>query len=289
VVVVDTKDGHVVIDHMVPDFADGWATHGAFITGPWLIVTEANTLHSSDVRAYRYDLRSGTQIDLNGKGSLPAPGDIWSVSDGLATFATNDVDRLVSCLIVFDVASLEWRERWCDPQEQFVDWVRLGPGGTITFRLQESSVPEREPCARLFQLQEAGSDTPTELPLQETCKGFSGAGGPDWAGWSEVGLRSPSIARSHGYAQRPDKRIVGLGDLQTGSLSACGDWLYWQVEVPASSSVQLRRWHPGSDGEIVFETPPDSLLGRQECSGRWLTVVVAEQGATETTYSALAP
>lgn len=285
-VVVDTTNDRIVIDHGVPDFDAGWAAHTAFLMDPWFIITEANSVGAGAIRAYRYDLRSGDRTSLTATEGFPPPGPVWSAANGLAVFVSNDEDRRVSCLIVLEVASLQWSERWCDPGEQFVDWVRLGPEGAVTFRTQEGSVPEREPCTRLFRLAAVGDTNPTEVPLVEACKGFSGAGGVDWTVWSEVGLRSPSITRSHAYGQLPNGDGVELGDIQTGTVTACAGWIYWQVEVPASSSEELRRWRPGSSGEIVFETPPDSLLGTQECAGDWLTVVVAESGVTETTFAA---
>jgi len=288
--VVDTADGSVVVRHRVADVEAGWIPHQAFLSDPWLIVTEANTIdRGGSLRAYRYDLRSGEHERLDTLEGFPEPGLSWSVANGLAVFDTKHLDRLVDCLVTADIETLEWRERWCGPTLKLVDWPRPGPDGTVTFRLQDEPVPEAEPCVRLFRLSLADDEEPVELPLQELCKAFSGAGGPDWTAWSEVGLRAEFIGRSKGFAQLPDGTILSLGRVQTGTITACGDWVYWQDDVAARSSERLYRWRPGREAEIVFETPVNSLLGTQQCANGWLTVVVADEGATETTYAALPP
>lgn len=291
VVLFDTERGVDVVRHQVRDADAGWVAHDAFLSGRWFLVTESNATapFETGLRIHRYDLESGERDRVDGTDDLPEADLEWSVADGLAVFDTKHRDRLVGCVVTLDIDTLDWRERWCGPTGKLVDWARLGPGGTVTFRLQDEPVPEAEPCVRLFRLNAAGDEEPVELPMQEACKAFSGAGGTDWTAWSEVGLRAEFIGRSRGFAKLSDGTILSLGRVQTGTITACGDWVYWQDEVPTRSAERLLRWRPGRQAEIVFETSVNSLLGTQQCAGGWLTVVVADEGATETTYAALPP
>jgi hypothetical protein len=155
--------------------------------------------------------------------------------------------------------------------------------------MQEDPRDGQEPCVRLFTLDLAGNKDPTEVSLQTTCLAFNGAGGPDWTAWSEVGLHSEDLGESRGFAQSPDATLVDLGWVETGTMTTCGDWVYWQGREGTQQPQPLLRWQPGSSAEIVFEAGVHTLMGGQECAQGWLTVVVAEPGGSRTIYAAEAP
>ena len=288
--VVDTQSGGVAAQHRVRGFEAGWRTDTAWLLAPWLLVTEANTLEpgAEPLRIYRYDLRTGDSVTVTRLTEFPEASLVWDAADGLAVFDTMHLDRLTSCYWTLDVAALAWRRVWCGPRTWIVDWLRLGPGPTVTLRLQEDPHDGLEPCVRLFRHPLTTDEEPTEVPLQTPCQAFSGAGGSDWTAWSEVGLHSEDIGESAGFAQLPDGRVVSLGYVATGSLSACGGWVYWQARMTRPERPTLVRWRPGEDAQLVFEGRSGTLLGRQECNGGWMTIMVAVPGETETVLSAQA-
>ncbi len=286
-VVVDTTTGAVVLQHSVPDFDDGWATADAWLAAPWIVITETNNLDpfTLGIRAYRYDLRNGERLSITDIDGMPDPGFVWSVAYGHAVFDTAYPALLTSCLVDLELGTLTWSERWCGPKGWLVDWARMGPNDTVTFRLQEDPVPEREPCVRLLRISRAGTESAADLPLRMECKGFSGAGGSNWTLWSEVGLREPGIADSEAYVQLPDGQVASLGAIVTGSVTACGNWVLWLRNNPPDSSQSLLRWRPGEDVQMILGSPPHSLIGAPQCSDDWVTVMVAEQATTESVYS----
>jgi hypothetical protein len=289
VVVVDTRGGSVVINHEVPDFNAGWATDRAWLMDPWLLLTETNHLRPAPTRVYRYDLRTAQRVELSAIAGFPSAYLVWSAADGLAVFNSDHPRRLLSCLVVMDVSALTWEQRWCGPEGWLVGWAQIGADGTVTFRLQEDPRPDTEPCVRLLRMALDGVGQPDEIMLNEECHAFSGAGGFNWTAWSEVGLRDEDIEDSHGYAELEDGTLVDLGYVETGTISACGEWVYWNDYVAWASAERLIRWRPGEPKEVVFTTPRDSLLSGGVCSGSWFTIMVSEQGATEHVYTVKPP
>lgn len=287
----DGPSGEVILRHDVGGYAQGWHADRAFLAGTSLVITEvdADDPFGQRTRVFRYELTTGERVQIVPSRLRPAATLEWAVAGGTAAYATKDPETRTSCLVVISLETLEWDERWCASEGWIVDWLRSGPGDTVTFRLQEDGGGAEEPCVRLYRLGLHTTEGPYELPVQDECAAFSGAGGPDWTMWSEVGLRAEYIEDSDGYAQVPDGLVIPMGMVLTGSISACGEWAYWQQYVAESQTTRLVRWRPASGVEILLEAPPDSLMGRLYCSDSWLTISIRDAAREDTVYTISPP
>ena len=287
-VVIDTANQEVAVKHVVRDYGDGWRTDRAWLVAPWLIVAELNAFDpdAAGSRLYRYDLRSGAGEEVTIKAGFPAPWIVWDIQSSTAVFDTRDAATQTSCIWTFDIDALTWEQQWCEPQGWIVGWLRLGPGLAVTFRSQEGPHDGLEPCVRLYRTSLENDDEPTEIDLQHACQAFSGAGGADWTAWSEVGLHAEDIEYSPGFAVSSASGIRSLGAVETGSLTACGEWVYWQGRAVGPQHETLVRWRPGEHAQVVFEARPGDLMGMQQCDGGWLTITTVVPGQTETIHYA---
>lgn len=255
----------------------------------WALIQEVRSAGPSpEIRAYRYDLRSGARQDLAKVKALPRISEPEIGAYG-STFAYSTVDaQRRSCLVVAELASLKSRSVSCVAEPGYVADPVVS-ADSVTF--SELTAPETaQRCKRILAAPLAGGPV-RPVAAAKKCIQWSGASLGAATVWSEVGANDPDQYQSKAYVREsPDGPAKALGTILTDTIVPCGTWIHWEVRTVANGveKYAINRWRPGNTSpQRIYASAPDTALSTLSCHEGRLLVESAHLGAGEKYTEAL--
>lgn len=285
--VLETATRRVVFRHAP---AEGFVAQSPVVLDDrWALIQEIRSSGPDpEIRAYRYDLRSGTRQDLAKVAGLPRIGEPELGAYG-GTFAYSTVDaRRRSCLVVAELASLKSRTVSCVAEPGYVADPVVSTD-SVTF--SELTAPETaQRCKRVLVASLAGG-TARPVAAAKSCGQWSGASLGTATVWSEVAATDPDQYQSKAYLRESaDGPAKPLGTILTDTIVPCGTWIHWQVRavVEGVEKYTVNRWRPGiSAPQPIYTSAPDTALSTLSCQHGRLLVESAQLGGGEKYTEAL--
>ncbi|MFF1819615.1 hypothetical protein ACFVWG_20105 [Kribbella sp. NPDC058245] len=280
------SDGRTVVRHVpAPGFV---AQSPVVIDDRWALIQEIRSDGPNrEIRAYRYNLGTGSRTDLS-KTSLPPITEPEIGAYG-GTFAYSTTDsRRRSCLVIAALDSLQARTVMCvDDPAYLADPVVSADAVTFS---QITAPQTARRCKRLFTAPLTGGPAHA-VPAVRNCIQWSGATLHGATIWSEVSSADPDQYQSQAHLREAaDASPRSLGTIATDTIVPCGTWIYWQIRTVREGveRFQLGRWHAGSSRpEAIYSAPPDTALSAPTCQDGTLIVEVAHLGTNPTYTEAL--
>jgi hypothetical protein len=232
-----------------------------------------------EIRAYRYDLTTGTRTDLSKQRALPPISEPeLGAYDGTFAYSSTD-SRRRSCLVIAELASLKTRSVSCVPDPGYVADPIVSADSVTFSQLTAPSSPQR--CKRLFTAPLSGGPA-RPVAAAKNCIQWSGATLRGATIWSEVGASDPDQYSSKAYLRETgDSATRSLGQIVTDTIVACGNWIHWEVRTISDGveAFQILRWQPGlARPQRIYATPPDTALTAPSCQDGQLLVEAAHLG-----------
>ncbi|TDD46055.1 hypothetical protein E1263_37390 [Kribbella antibiotica] len=278
--------GRTVVRHVPP--AGFVAQSPVVIDDRWALIQEIRSDGPDrKIRAYRYDLGSGTKTDLSQTALPPIAEPEIGAYDGTFAYSTTDRQKR-SCLVIATLDSLKARTVTCVDDPAYIADPVVSADAVTFSQIADPQTPSR--CKRLFTVPLAGGQ-PRAVPAVAKCIQWSGATLRGATIWSEVSSTDPDQYQSKAYlretadaAQRP------LGNIATDTIVPCGEWIYWQVRTvrDGGERFQLDRWQSGrSRPETIYSAPADAAVTAPTCQDGIPVIEVAHLGAKPTYTEAL--
>ncbi|WP_232828147.1 hypothetical protein [Kribbella monticola] len=277
--ITDRANRRVVVRHVPP--AGFVAQSPVVIDERWALIEEIRSDGPSpEIRAYRYDLTSGARTDLAKQRALPRISEPEiGAYDGVFAYSSTDSSNR-SCLIVAELASLKSRSVTCVADPGYVADPVVSADSVTFSQITAPSTPQR--CKRLFTAALSGGPA-RPIAAAKNCIQWSGASLRGATIWSEVGAADPDQYQSKAYLRTgADSPTQSLGQIVTGTIVACGNWIHWEVRTVTNGaeSFQLQRWQPGIiRPQRIYATPPDTALTAPTCQHNTLILEAAHLGA----------
>ncbi|TDU83516.1 hypothetical protein EV138_5980 [Kribbella voronezhensis] len=277
--ITERASRRVIVRHVPP--AGFVAQSPVVIDDRWALVEEIRSDGPSpEIRAYRYDLSSGARTDLAQQRALPRISEPEiGAYDGVFAYSSTD-SRKRSCLIVAELASLKTRSVTCVADPGYLADPVVSADSVTFSQITAPSTPQR--CKRLFTAALSGGPA-RPIAATKNCIQWSGASLRGATIWSEVGAADPDQYQSKAYLRTgADSPAQSLGQIITGTIIACGNWIHWEVRTVTNGteSFQLQRWQPGLlRPQRIYATPPDTALTAPTCQNNTLILEAAHLGA----------
>ncbi|MDX6250667.1 MAG: hypothetical protein QOF10_4027 [Kribbellaceae bacterium] len=276
--VTDRASKRVVVRHAPP--AGFVAQSPVVIDDKWALIEDIRSDGPDpEIRAYRYDLTSGTRTDLSTQRALPPISEPeLGAYDGTFAYSSTD-SRRRSCLVIAELASLKTRSVSCVPDPGYVADPIVSADSVTFSQLTAPSSPQR--CKRLFTAPLSGGPA-RPVAAAKNCIQWSGATLRGATIWSEVGASDPDQYSSKAYLRETgDSATRSLGQIVTDTIVACGNWIHWEVRTISDGveAFQILRWQPGlARPQRIYATPPDTALTAPSCQDGQLLVEAAHLG-----------
>ncbi|HEY0618672.1 MAG TPA: hypothetical protein VGD15_13825 [Kribbella sp.] len=276
--VTDRASKRVVVRHAPP--AGFVAQSPVVIDDKWALIEDIRSDGPDpEIRAYRYDLTTGTRTDLSKQRALPAISEPeLGAYDGTFAYSSTD-SRRRSCLVIAELASLKARSVSCVPDPGYVADPIVSADSVTFSQLTAPSSPQR--CKRLFTAPLSGGPA-RPVAAAKNCIQWSGATLRGATIWSEVGASDPDQYSSKAYLRETgDSATRSLGQIVTDTIVACGNWIHWEVRTISDGveAFQIQRWQPGlARPQRIYATPPDTALTAPSCQDGQLLVEAAHLG-----------
>lgn len=277
--ITDRSSKRTVVRHVPPD---GFVAQSpVVIDGNWALVEEIRSDGPSpEIRVYRYDLGTGARTDLAKQRALPpiSEPEIGGY-DGVFAYSSTD-SRKRSCLIIAELASLRSRNVTCVADPGYVADPAVSADSVTFSEITAPSTPQR--CKRLFAVPLSGGSA-RPIAAAKNCIQWSGASLRGATVWSEVSATDPDQYQSKAYVRSgPDSPAESLGQIVTGTIIACGNWIHWEVRTVTNGAeaFQIQRWQPGiGRPQRIYATAPEVALTAPTCQANTLIVEAAHLGA----------
>ncbi|WP_344113242.1 hypothetical protein [Kribbella alba] len=276
--VTDRASKRVVVRHA--PLAGFVAQSPVVIDDKWALIEDIRSDGPDpEIRAYRYDLTTGTRTDLSKQRALPAISEPeLGAYDGTFAYSSTD-SRRRSCLVIAELASLKTRSVSCVPDPGYVADPIVSADSVTFSQLTAPSSPQR--CKRLFTAPLSGGPA-RPVAAAKNCIQWSGATLRGATIWSEVGASDPDQYSSKAYLRETgDSATRSLGQIVTDTIVACGNWIHWEVRTISDGveAFQIQRWQPGlARPQRIYATPPDTALTAPSCQDGQLLVEAAHLG-----------
>jgi hypothetical protein len=277
--ITDRASRRVAVRHAPP--AGFVAQSPVVIDDRWALIEEIRSDGPSpEIRAYRYDLTSGTRTDLAKQRAFPPISEPEiGAYDGVFAYSSTD-SRGRSCLMIAELASLKTRSVTCVADPGYVADPVVSADSVTFSEITAPSTPQR--CKRLFTAALSGGPA-RPVAAAKNCIQWSGASLRGATIWSEVGAADPDQYQSKAYVRTgADSPAQSLGQIVTDTIVACGNWIHWEVRTVTNGaeSFQIQRWQPGiARPQRIYATAPDVALTAPSCQGNTLIVEAAHLGA----------
>ena len=211
----------------------------------------------------------------------PAPAGDWAMHGGTLHYPTTGPEETY-CLAAFHLPSGQGEVDYCaPPQHGFSNVV----ASSTTTALMTFDDTRPVSCRTLATLTDGVAEP---LPGVPECVGWDVAATPTGAVWSV--LPDEQQVEAGRYHATADGATYDLGVGATGTLTPCGDSVYFARNAAAGRPAQLLRWTPDATLEVVYAargTGP-GFLSEPACAGSVLTVTSFGAGGDEV-VSATAP
>lgn len=277
--ITDRASNRAVVRHTPP--AGFVAQSPVVIDDRWALVEEIRSDGPSpEIRAYRYDLTSGARTDLAKQRAFPKISEpAIGAYDGVFAYTSTDSGKR-SCLIVAELASLKTRSVTCVADPGYIADPIVSADSVTFSQITAPSTPQR--CKRLFTAALSGGAA-RPIAAAKNCIQWSGVSLRGATIWSEVGAADPDQYQSKAYVRTgADSPAQSLGQIVTGTIVACGNWIHWEVRTitNGAETFQIQRWQPGiARPQRIYATPPDVALTAPSCQNNTLIIEAAHLGA----------
>ncbi|WP_163510903.1 hypothetical protein [Fodinicola acaciae] len=270
--VVDTRTGKVVVRHRAAHRSDGWHVEDVFLTAGFAIAVDSDTEPPYAPKPWyvvtRYQLSDGKATPLALRPPVSTVDPEVTAGDGHYAYVTDRNGR--GCVAVGEVSQVTAAVAYCSPAGWLPGFLGTDPTSVTFVENSERPSTTGQPagCRRLVRLAFTGAVTRFS---GSPCRQYAGASAGSWSAWSDASdtdsdvEHSPVVAAVAGTRQRVD-------DGMTGSLRTCDGWLYYNHrETP--TSVEIRRWRPGSAVEVVYRSPGEELSATTtvSCADGWVS------------------
>ena len=186
------------------------------------------------------------------------------------------------CLAAFDLASGAGEIDYCAPPEHGFSNVVASSTTTALMTFDDTRPVS---CRTLATLTDGIAEPVPGVP---GCTGWDIAATGTGAVWSV--LPDEQQVQSGDFFASADGTTYHLGTGATGTLTPCGDSVYFARNGVGGEPAQLLRWTPESTLEVVYAAPGGGpgFLGEPACGGSVLTVSAFGTGGDEQVF-AVAP
>jgi hypothetical protein len=269
----------VAVRHVPPD---GFVAQSpVVIDDRWALIEEIRSDGPNpQIRAYRYDLRTGARQDLAEVEGLPriTEPEIGAY-DGTFAFTTTDARRR-SCLMVGELATLKARRVSCVAAPGYVADPVVSADSVTFSEITAPETPKR--CKRVLTAAlDAGPARP--VAAVKPCIQWSAAALDGATIWSEVAASDPDQYQSKAYLRESaDGPVKSLGTILTDTIVPCGSWIHWEVRTVVNGAEQYKvlRWRVGlAQPQPIYSSLPDTALSGLSCQDSKLLVESAHLGA----------
>ena len=244
----------------------------------WLVVVAQDEQGTRAAEATVVELSTGDGRRLT---PPPASGGSWAMHGGTLHYPTTGPQETY-CLAAFDLASGQGEVDYCAaPRHGFAGVV----ASSTTTALMTFDDARPVSCRTLATLTDGVAEPLAEAPA---CTGWDVAATPTGAVWSV--LTDENQVGVGAFSASADGTTYDLGTGATGTLTPCGDSVYFARNAAGGQPAQLLRWTPEATLEVAYEAPGDGpgFLGEPACAGEVLTVSAFGAGGDEQ-VSAVAP
>lgn len=241
----------------------------------WLVVVAQDEQETEPARATVLELATGESRDLRPR---PAPGGDWAMHGGTLHYPTLGPQRSY-CLAAFDLPSGEGEVDYCAPDRHGFSHVSASATATALMTFDDARPVS---CRTLATLTDGVAEPVAGVP---ECTGWDVVATPSGAIWSV--LPDEQQVQAGDFSASADGTTYHLGAGATGTLTPCGDSVYFARNAAGGRPAQLLRWTPAATLEVVYAAPGTGpgFLGEPECAGRVLTVSAFGAGGDEQVHA----
>lgn len=267
----DSRTGKAIVTHAPPT---GFvAQTPVVLDGTWALIEEIRSEGKPEIRAYRYDLRTGRKQDLRQLTPLPPISEPEiGAYDGTFAYSTTD-SKQRSCLIVTRLATPAPRVVACVAAPGYI----ADPVVSVdSVSFSEITAPETaKRCKKVFSAPLTGGPA-TPVPAAKPCIQWSGGTLRGATIWSEVAATDPDQFQSKAYLrEQPGGKAQPLGPILTDTIVPCGSWIHWQVRKVGYGGVEsyeIHRWRPGAKPQQIYKSPTGSAVTTPTCQDHHLVI-----------------
>ncbi|MBA3782444.1 MAG: hypothetical protein H0X12_11415 [Nocardioides sp.] len=244
----------------------------------WLVVVAQDKQETRPAQATVLELATGDSRDV---APEPASGGQWVMYGGTLHYPTTGPQNTY-CLAAFDLASGEGEVDYCAPPKHGFSNVVASSTTTALMTFDDTRPVS---CRTLATLTDGVAEPVADVP---ECTGWDIAATDTGAVWSV--LPDEKQVEAGDFSASADGAAYHLGMGATGTLTPCGDSVYFARNGAGDEPAQLLRWTPDATLEIAYAAPGNGpgFLGKPACAGNVLTVSAFGAGGDEQ-VSAVAP
>lgn len=228
----------------------------------WLVVVAQDTKETRPAEATVVELATGEPREVS---PTPAAGGHWTMHGGTLHYPTTGPQDSY-CLAAFDLASGEGEVDYCAPPRHGFSNVVASATTTALMTFDDTRPVS---CRTLVTLTDGVAEP---VPGTPECTGWDVAATPTGAVWTVL-ADEQNVGAGEVFASA-DGTTYDLGPGATGTLTPCGDSVYYARNAAGGEPAQLLRWTPEGTLEVAYAAPGDGpgFLGEPACAGNVLTV-----------------
>jgi hypothetical protein len=282
--IIDTRTNKVVVRHQAPHRSDGWQVEDVFLTDGYAIVVDADAEPPYAPKPWyavtRYRLADGAATTIAQQPAVSTVDPEVVAGDGKYAYVTDQTGR--GCVAMADVQQSTATVRYCAPAGWLPGFLRTSDTSLTFAENSEQPKQSRQPegCRRLVRLPTTGQ--PANVPASTACRQYAGASEGGWSAWTDAADSDPDVEHAPIKAVIGQAKPVQIDIGVTGSLRTCGGWVYYNHRADPTT-MEIRRWRPRSDVEIVYRSPGEQLSATTSvaCADGWLSFMRQDTGAAD--------
>jgi len=257
---VSTAAGRLILEEGVSDpssfIQDVW------LSDHYLVVEEINEA-ARRVHVVAYDLPSGRVVELPHAArptqpEMDATGGLVALISGAASTGM--------CVQIVDLTTHASKKVACRGRGDVLGDVAMAGKEVIFSAVKSPNSPQR--CKQIFT---ASDGRVEEVPLAVRCIGWSGAVTDQAIAWDEMDPASQLMGESVGYIDTGEGPPQELEPMETDTIVACGDDLYWLSQDGRGERIDRR--DAGGRIETIWKPKNDLVPVNLRCTdGRWLSM-----------------
>ncbi|MDO5494294.1 MAG: hypothetical protein Q4G64_01105 [bacterium] len=193
----------------------------------------------------------------------PPEGSIWNQwpdklrgVDGQAVLMSNRDENWTQCVVAVPGGTSEAHEVRCFEGERFAFSTVSTHGVSILGFPADEDI---QSCRKRYFVPLDGSE-PRLIGNDQSCRPYDGLSLDGWDIWLQIPEDyAEFLAEGVLWANGPDGERFSLGPEMNGSMTTCGEYVYWRypsVSREHGAFDAIYRWRPGdSEIELVYRTP----------------------------------
>lgn len=216
-------------------------------------------------------------------GPRPAAGGSWDLHGDQLRYPTSDPrpgsPRGTYCLAAVDLTSAASEIEHCAGRGEGFSRVRTSDHGTALMTFDDARPVS---CRTLVVLTDV---RPAPVDGVPDCRGWDVVATGDGAVWSSL-PDEQQVQRGEFSATR-DGEVVPLGSGATGTLTPCGDSVFFARNAAGDEPARLLRLTPDGRLVVAYEAPSpgEGFLSPPACAADVLTVTLLAEGGDEQVWA----